>query len=151
MFEFTKLCNECEKMTVLERGALLVESSAKILAKLALLDIPDVDPVHVLASFILGSVVADGKVDEKEYLLIYPALVRVFGNDFDFESIKESFENDKDGNKALKEYTHELTSILAMLDESLQEDIVLLCLSVVTVDGKVSLKERNYIRRLCKA
>lgn len=36
-------------------------------------------------------------------------------------------------------------------DETLREDVIALCLCVVTVDGKISLRERNYIRKLCKA
>ena len=34
------------------------------------------------------------------------------------------------------------------VDEDLQADIVILCLCIMTVDGKVSLKERNYVKRL---
>ena len=34
MFEFAKLCNEYEKLSALERGAILTEKSVKILAKL---------------------------------------------------------------------------------------------------------------------
>lgn len=151
MFEFAKLCNECEKLSTVERGALLTAKSVKVLAKLHLLDIPGLDPVETLASFILGSIVADGKVNEQEYLLMYPALVKVFGDDFDFNSIKESFAKDYEGKKAVKDYTKDLMTILNETDESLQEDIVMICLMVVAIDGKVSLKERNYIRRLCRA
>lgn len=150
MFEFTKLCKEYEDMTVAERGVILTVKSAKILAKLALGE-HDVDPVSTLASFIIGSVVADGKVNEQEYLLIYPALVKVFGDDFDFASIKKEFESDKEGKKAIKKYTQELLSLLAAADDELKADVVTLCLCVVTVDGKVSVREKRYIRKLCEA
>ena len=148
MFEFLKLCNEYEKMTTLERGAVLAAKSAKVLAKLHLLDIPGIDPVETLASFIIGSVVADGKLHEKEYLLIYPALVKVFGSDFDYESIKKEFEADKDGRKDIARYTTDLIRVLGTVDETLYEDVIILCLCVVTIDGKVSLREKNYVKRL---
>ena len=148
MFEFLKLCNEYEKMTTLERGAVLAAKSAKVLAKLHLLDIPGIDPVETLASFIIGSVVADGKLHEKEYLLIYPALVKVFGSDFDYESIKKEFEADKDGRKDIARYTTDLLRVLGTVDETLYEDVIILCLCVVTIDGKVSLREKNYVKRL---
>ena len=148
MFEFLKLCNEYEKMTTLERGAVLAAKSAKVLAKLHLLDIPGIDPVETLASFIIGSVVADGKLHEKEYLLIYPALVKVFGSDFDYESIKKEFEADKDGRKDIAGYTTDLLRVLGTVDETLYEDVIILCLCVVTIDGKVSLREKNYVKRL---
>ena len=148
MFEFNKVIKDYEKLGAIERGVILTEKSVKILASLAALDVEGIDPVETLAAFVMGSVVADGKLHEKEYLLIYPALVKTFGADFDFATIKKSFEEDKDTAKELKKYTEELSKILGMLDEDLQADIVILCLCIMTVDGKVSLKERNYVKRL---
>lgn len=151
MSEFAKMCKEYEKLSAVQRGAILARSSVTVLAKLKLLDLPGVDPVHTLAGFILGSVVADGRVNEQEYLLIYPALLHVFGDDFDFESVKASFRKDREGRNTVRLYTEEMLSLLALADESLRDDIVELCLCVVTVDGKISLREKNYIRRLCAA
>lgn len=151
MFEFAKLCKAYEKMNALERGAVLTESSVKVLARLAALDIPGVHPVEALAGFMLGAVCADGKVTEEEYLLIYPALCRVFGEDFDFESVKESFRKDKEGRTALADYTQQLMKVFAVLDEDLQQDVLTLCLCVLSLDGKITVREKNYLRRLCRA
>ena len=151
MFEFSKLCKEFESLTVPERGVIKTGKSAEIFAKLRKLNMPGVDPVQTLAGFILGSVVADGRVNEQEYLLIYPALLHTFGDDFDFESIKKSFKDDRDGRNAVKEYTQEMLSLISLADESLIEDVVMLCLCVVSVDGKISPREQRYIRKLCKA
>ena len=151
MFEFSILCKEFEALTVLERGVIMTGKSAEIFAKLRKLNMPGVDPVQTLAGFILGSVVADGRVNEQEYLLIYPALLHTFGDDFDFESIKQSFKDDRDGRNAVKEYTQEMLSLISLADESLIEDVVMLCLCVVSVDGKISPREQRYIRKLCKA
>lgn len=150
MFEFAKVCREYEKLSTLERTALLTGKSVKILAKLNDLDLPAVDSVHTLAGFILGAIVADGKVNEQEYLLMYPALLTVFGDGFDFESVKESFRQDRDGRKAIGQYNEELLSLLVLADESLREDIIMLCLCVVSVDGKISVSEKRYIRKLCE-
>lgn len=151
MFEFKKMCNEFEKLTAVERGVILAEKSVKVLAKLKLYDEPDIDPVETLATFILGSIVSDGKVDEKEYLLMYPALVKVFGEDFDFESVKAAVARDNKARKTIKNYSKELFNVLSEIDESFIEDVVALCLCVVTIDGKISLKERKYIKKLIKA
>ena len=112
MFEFNKVMKDYEKLNAIERGLMLTEKSVSILAKLSALDIDGIDPVETLASFIIGSVVADGKLHEKEYLLIYPALVKVFCADFDYESIKKEFEADKDGRKDIAKYTTDLLRIL---------------------------------------
>ena len=151
MIEFSKRSKEFKSLTVLERGVIMTGKSAEIFAKLRKLNMPGVDPVQTLAGFILGSVVADGRVNEQEYLLIYPALLHTFGDDFDFESIKQSFKDDRDGRNAVKEYTQEMLSLISLADESLIEDVVMLCLCVVSVDGKISPRERRYIRKLCKA
>ncbi len=148
MFEFNKVMKDYESLNAIERGLMLTEKSVSILAKLAALDIDGIDPVETLASFIIGSVVADGKLHEKEYLLIYPALVKVFGSDFDYESIKKEFEADKDGRKDIAGYTTDLLRVLGTVDETLYEDVIILCLCVVTIDGKVSLREKNYVKRL---
>lgn len=90
MFEFFKLCNEYEKLSALQRGAILTEKSVKILARMRLTGADEnIDPVETLACFILASIAADGKVNEQEYILMYPALVKVFGSDFDFASVKK--------------------------------------------------------------
>ncbi len=150
MFEFKKLCNELEKLNSLERGSLLVEKSVSVVAGLNELDLP-FDPVETLVSFIIGSVVSDGVFNEKDYLYIYPSLVKAFGNDFDFMSAKQALQLTKDIKKEISDYTKKLMSVIAACDERLAADIVSLCLLVTSVDGKISLKEKRYIRQLCRA
>ena len=70
MFDFKKLCNEYEKLSTVERGALLAEKSAVVLAKLHALNIEDIDTIETYVAFILGAIVSDGVIDEKEYLLM---------------------------------------------------------------------------------
>ena len=150
MFELKQICKQFESLDPVERTALLAKCSASVVGKLALLDIDGVDPLSALQGFMLGSIVADGQLDEQEYLLIYPLLVRAFGMDFDFASVKQSFKTDKDGKKAVKKYTQDLLKVISQVDEDVTEDIVMLCLCVLSVDGKVTLKERNYIKKLLK-
>lgn len=151
MFEFKKVCDTYEKMSAIERGLLLTEKTAVVFAKLHDLFIPGVNPVDVLAGFIIGSVTADGRINEKEYLLIYPALVKTFGDEFDFATIKDSFRRAKDVKKLIADYTEEMLYILSLLDEELKWDVITLCLCVTSIDGKITLKEKRYIRRLCEA
>lgn len=148
MFEYAKVLKDYENLGAIERGVMLTEKSVSILARLAALDIDGIAPVETLASFIIGSVAADGKLHEKEYLLIYPALVKVFGQDFDYETIKKGFETDKEGRRLIEKYTKELIRVLGSVDETLYEDVIILCLCIVTIDGKISLREKNYIRKL---
>ncbi len=150
MFEFKKLCNTLEELNPIERGVILAEKSVSVIKGLSGLNIP-LDPVKTLVSFIIGSVVSDNSINEKDYLYIYPSLVKAFGNDFDFNSAKQAIGLAKDIKKEITKYTKEMISIINMCDEELATDIISLCLLITSVDGKISLKEKRYIRQLCKA
>lgn len=150
MFEFKKLCNELEALNPVERGVILAEKSVSVVKGLRGLEIP-LNPVSTLVTFIIGSVVSDGSINEKDYLYIYPSLVKAFGNDFDFISAKQAIGLAKDIKKEITKYTKEMISIISVCDEELATDIISLCLLITSVDGKISLKEKRYIRQLCKA
>ena len=94
MFEYIEKCKKFEKLSTFERFALLANKSLIITNKLSELGLNVNDSLSLIATFILGSIVSDGEVNEKEFLLIYPALLRTFGDNFDFDSIKEAFQND---------------------------------------------------------
>lgn len=149
MFVFQEADDTFEKLSAGERGLFLAERSAAILAGLREISVPGVEPVTVLARFLVGSAAADGRINEKEYLMIYPALVRTFGEDFDFASIKGAFRHER-ARKPLADYVEEMRRVFDALDEALQWDVVILCLCVVSVDGKVAPREKRYIRRLCE-
>lgn len=150
MFEFNKLCNELENLNPVERGLILAEKSVSVAKGLAALDLP-FDPVKTLVTFIIGSVVSDGSLSEKDYLYIYPSLVKAFGNDFDFLSAKQALQIAKDVKKEISKDTKELISVIGMCDEELATDIIALCLLITSADGKISLNEKRYIRQLCRA
>lgn len=150
MFEFKKLCNTLEELNPIERGVILAEKSVSVIKGLSGLNIP-LDPVKTLVTFIIGSVVSDNSINEKDYLYIYPSLVKAFGNDFDFISAKQAIGLAKDIKKEITKYTKEMISIISVCDEELATDIISLCLLITSVDGKISLKEKRYIRQLCKA
>lgn len=151
MFEFQKLCNEVENLNPAERAALIGEKSLKVIKGLRELDIEGLDPVLTLASFVVGSAVSDGVISEKGYLFIYPSLEKAFGGECNLAEIKQNFKVSKNVQKAIEELTRELIGILAEADELLANDIIMLCLLVTSVDGKVTLKEKRYVKQLCKS
>lgn len=151
MFEFQKLCNEVEALEPVQRAALIAEKAVNVIEGLHGLHIEGIDPVETLAAFLIGSVVSDGVVSEKDLLGIEPSLIKAFGEACDLAGIEHSFKVSKDAVKEIKAYTQAIHSIVWTVDEQLGADIVTLCLLVTSVDGKVSLKERRYIKQLCNA
>lgn len=155
MLEFKRLCDAYEKLTPAERGIMLREGSARILSRLRGMPHPGIEPEAVLAGFLIGSVSADGDLSEREYLMIYPALVTVFGEDYDFASIKAIFGRGRGKEIQVRKmtalYTREMIRLIESVDAALRDDMIMLCMCAVSVDGHVSLKEKRYIKRLCKA
>ncbi len=148
MFEYIEKCKKFEKLSTFERFALLANKSFIITNKLSELGLNVNDSLSLIATFILGSIVSDGEVNEKEFLLMYPALLRTFGDNFDFDSIKEAFQNDFKTRNELKNYLKDILSLLNSVSNELKEDIIDICFAIVTIDGKLSLKERIYMRKL---
>lgn len=151
MFEYIEKCKKFEKLSTFERFALLANKSFIITNKLSELGLNVNDSLSLIATFILGSIVSDGEVNEKEFLLMYPALLRTFGDNFDFDSIKEAFQNDFKTRNELKNYLKDILSLLNSVSNELKEDIIDICFAIVTIDGKLSLKERIYMRKLFSA
>ena len=150
MFEFKRVCDQYENMSAEERRRLITEKASYIFERLNKSFVSGIDPVDVLFGFIIGSVTADGKINEMEYLLIYPILEKVFGNKVDFAAFKDSFQRNKDGKKLIDDYSNKMEYIFNLLDEDLKRDVITLCLGVTSIDGKITLNEKRYIRHLCE-
>lgn len=148
MFAFSKICNEFEDANAAERALILKEKSAWIIKNLRHISIPNTDPVSVLVGFIIGSVTSDGTINEQEYLMIYPALTQVFGDSFNFKAVKELFCRGADCKKTIADFTEQMISIMTFFNDDIKFDIITLCLCVMSVNGRLSLKKKRYICRL---
>ncbi len=149
MFEFKKLCDTFEKLSTSERKQLLEEKSSSVFQELQCQSAPENDPKQILAGFVIGSAMVDGKLSEMDYLLMYPSLVQTFGDDFDFRTLKESFRRNRDGKKMVGDYVEKVLIILSHSGEKLKRDVIILCLCTTSIDGRLTLKEKRYIRHLC--
>lgn len=150
MREFNQLCNEVEKMEVLTYGAVLADKATDIIPALSVIMEDEIDGLTIFATFILGSIVADGKIDESEYLLMKPLLEDFFGTHINYEDCKKIAKEFKPEGKVLKEYVDYMVDILGQLSDKLKEDIIIVCLLICAVDGKISYKERKWVKQLIK-
>ncbi len=150
MNDFNKICKAVENLNVLEYAGVITAKTAKILPALNELTENREDSLELLATFMIASVYADGKFDEAEYLMLMPALKLFFGDDFDFESAKSLVKAFKPEGIELKKVVDALIDLLGELSEELKEDIITVCLLVCAIDGKISLKEKRYIKQLIR-
>lgn len=137
-------------MDVLSYVALLGIKSKRILP--ALIDITQDDEtgVEIFASFIIGAIAADGRLSETEYELLSPLLHAFFGEELDYETCKKAFRKMAPEQRELKKSVDEMVDVLGLLSDDLKDDIITVCLLICAVDGKVSLRERNWIKQLIK-
>ena len=150
MTDFNELCRSVEELSPLEYAAVLGRTSLKIMPAIRAFSEDGRTCAEVLAAFVIASVYADGKLDESEYLLMAPLLKAFFGEDFDFEDAKKLAKEWRKEGRAVKKEVDYLVDFLGTLSEELKGDIIFACLLMCAVDGKVSLKEKSYIRQLMR-
>lgn len=150
MKDFNELCRSVEELSPLEYAAVLGRTSLKIMPAIRAFSEDGRTCAEVLAAFVIASVYADGKLDESEYLLMAPLLKAFFGEDFDFEDAKKLAKEWRKEGRAVKKEVDYLVDFLGTLSEDLKGDIIFACLLMCAVDGKVSLKEKSYIRQLMR-
>ncbi len=150
MKEFNELCKEFEQLDAATYTALLAEKSLKLLPALHAVTGDGVDGAALFASFVLGAIAADGKLSEDEYLLCYPLLHAFFGDEVNYDDCKTAAKLLRSESRAFKKSLDEIVDVLGELSEELKDDIVIVCLMICALDGKISLKEKNWIKKLVK-
>ena len=150
MREFDKICKEIDNLSVAEYTTILAAKSMKLLAELKLLTADGIEGDMAFITFIIGSVVADGKLSEEEYLLIYPLLEQYFGDEVNYEDCKKLVRKSLSDNRDIKNIVNAMTDIFGQLSDELKEDAITVCLLICSVDGKISIKEKMWVKQLIK-
>ncbi len=150
MTDFDKLCKEFEQLDVVSYTTLLADRSQRIIPYLAAITQDGESGVEIFASFIYGAIAADGRLSEEEYAIVYPLLHAFFGDSLNYEDAKKAFRKIKAENRDVKKTVDEMVDVLGILSDDLKNDIILVCMLICAVDGKVSLKEKNWIKQLMK-
>ena len=150
MREFDALCKAYEEMDALTYAAIIAEKSGKIIPALSAITEDGLDGITLFASFVVGAVVADGNLSVEEYAITFPLFKAFFGKEVNFETCNSIVRKMRRETKLMKKYVSDMVKVFGLVSEELQEDIVLVCLMICAIDGKVSLKEKNWIKKLLK-
>jgi uncharacterized tellurite resistance protein B-like protein len=150
MFEFEKLCKEVEKLDPAEYTAIITAKTLKILPAIRALSTDGFDCAETMLTFLVASVYADGKLDEAEYQLLLPMLKAFFGENVDYDYAKKVVKAFGPEGKELKKVVNQMVDLIGEVDEDLKADIIMVCLLICAIDGKISLKEKRYIKQLIK-
>ena len=151
MFEFNKLCKAFEEMDPRTFTAIIAEKSAMIIAALTAITKDGMDGMKIYTNFILCSIAADGKLAEEEYVILRPAFEALVGKEVTYEDAIAIFkEAGLDKSKDYKNVVDEMVDILGMISLDLKRDIIIVCMMICVVDGKISRKEKKWIKQLMR-
>ena len=84
-------------------------------------------------------------------MLIKPAIEKVYQKQITYEDAVEVFKNaGLDRPREYKKAVDDMVDVLGMISLDLQAEVIGLCLMVCAVDGKISLKEKKWIKQLAR-
>lgn len=138
---FGALCKEVERTD----PALLEGKASEILPELEKHVRNKRSGAIMLGTFVVGAMLADKRVDETEFELLKPRFGKFFGDAASYDECVEITRNASEGVDLLVEGVKD---VLAELDEDVREQVVLVCLMICAIDGKVSSAEKRWIKRL---
>ena len=151
MFEFSKICKAAEQLDPQTYGEIIAEKSVAVIAALSAITKNGLSGLQIYLNFILCSIAADGKLDQSEYLILKPSFEILAGKEVSYEDAVEIFKaTGLDKSKDYKNVVDEMVDILGMISLDLKRDIIIICLLVCAVDGKVSRKEKKWIKQLMR-
>ena len=150
MREFDALCKAYEEMDALTYTAIIAEKAKNIIPALCAVTEDGLDGVTLFATFVAGAIAADGKLSFEEYLITFPLFKLFFGSQVSYEDCSKLVKKMHLEKMALKKYVNDMVKVFGLLSEELKDDIVLVCLMICAIDGKVSLKEKMWIKKLIK-
>ena len=151
MFEFRKFCKAAEQLDPQTYGEIIAEKSVAIIAALTAITKDGLTGLQVYMNFILCSIAADGKLDQSEYLILKPSFEKLAGKEVSYEDAVTIFNAaglDKPGE--YKKVVDEMVDILGMISLDLKRDIIIVCMMICAVDGKISRKEKKWIKQLMR-
>lgn len=150
MKEFDSICKEFEQLDAVSYAAVLTDTSARVIPALTTLAEDGLDGLTLFASFVMGAVVADGSLSPEEYALCYPLFRVFFGEETNYKDCNALVKSMRADNRQLKRYVDDMVDLLGLLSDDLKEDIILVCLILCAVDGKISAKEKRWIKQLIR-
>ena len=150
MKDFDKLCKDFESIDIDTYAAVLTEKAMKLIPALSAFSEDGLSGIEIFASFIYGAIAADGKLSEDEYALVYPLLHAFFGDSIDYNDAKRAFYSLSKEHKELKTIVDEMVDLIGFFSDEMKADIIIVVMLICAVDGKISLKEKNWIKKLIK-
>ena len=148
MTEFDDLCREAEDIDFETRCAILKGKSQEILPLLSEKSEDGESGADILSTFLFSAMAADGRLSSEEYDLLYPLLSSFLGEKINYTDAKKAVGAMRKENREMKKISEDMVSVLAEFSENLRREIVLVIMMICAADGKISLSEKLWIKKL---
>lgn len=148
MSEFDELCKEAEDIDFETRCAILKGKSQEILPLLSEKSEDGESGADILSTFLFSAMAADGRLSSEEYDLLYPLLSSFLGEKINYTDAKKAVGAMRKENREMKKISEDMVGVLAEFSEDLRREIVLVIMMICAADGKISLSEKLWIKKL---
>lgn len=150
MSEFDKLCKEFEKIDPATYIALLAAKSRDVLAGMAAVTGDLVSAVESYVDIVMMAVASDGKLSKEEFALIAPGLAAAVGQPITYEDAKKIMNKSKLDSRDNKATVDALVDLVGSVSPEIKDDIVILTMVICAADGRISGKEKAWIKQLIR-
>ena len=148
MTEFDDLCREAEDIDFETRCAILKGKSQELLPLLSEKSEDGESGADILSTFLFSAMAADGRLSSEEYDLLYPLLSSFLGEKINYTDAKKAVGAMRKENREMKKISEDMVGVLAEFSEDLRREIVLVIMMICAADGKISLSEKLWIKKL---
>ena len=148
MTEFDDLCREAEDIDFETRCAILKGKSQEILPLLSEKREDGESGAGSVSTFLFSAMAADGRLSSEEYDLLYPLLSSFLGEKINYTDAKKAVGAMRKENRETKKISEDMVGVLAEFSEDLRREIVLVIMMICAADGKISLSEKLWIKKL---
>ena len=150
MSGFDKLCKEFEKIDPATYIALLAAKSRDVLAGMAAVTGDLVSAVESYVDIVMMAVASDGKLSKEEFALIAPGLAAAVGQPITYEDAKKIMNKSKLDSRDNKAAVDALVDLVGSVSPEIKDDIVILTMVICAADGRISGKEKAWIKQLIR-
>ena len=150
MFGFELACKDVERLDPKTYREIVAEKSARVIKTLTMISDDEVSATSFFTGILLGAVICDGVLDEAEFNLIKPMMDVALGKEVTFEDACDTVNQLVPDKKSYKDYVNKMTDLFGQMSDAMKTDIVTVSLLVCAADGKISFKERRWLKELAK-
>ncbi len=142
MIQLTDVTAAYEKLDKYERAAVL-DTADTVVEKLNALP-AGYNALYTYCEFLIGSALTR----EMDYLIMYPMLVRIFGEANDYNAVKDKLR--KEGKDGIRKVFRTMGDMLEAMDSQSQKEVLLLAVSVIFVQSRSSFGGHRYLKKFLK-